>query len=394
MKSRQARLPEGWEMKKLGEMSKIMYGHTAKTSLDSNGVKYLRITDIQNGSVDWNSVPSCPQLDDNFRKYELKYGDIVFARTGATTGKSYLIKDPPKAVFASYLIRVQTDQKEILPEFLSMFFQSASYWNVIEAGISGSAQGGFNAKKLSSISIPIPPLPEQKQIVALLDQAFAAIDQAKANIEQNIANAKELFDSKKSDYFKRLAVENQLTPINEACEKIFAGGDKPKENFSKTPTKELNIPIIANAVKDNGLYGYTNLPKVTKPSITVAARGSGTGHTEFRDYPFVPIVRLIVLTPNTEIVNVEFLMHAIKNLTISRSGSAIPQLTVPMIKGYSIPIPPKEIQTEIVENLNRLEIELNQYKVTLERKISELTELKKSLLQKAFAGELTNPVPI
>src|SRR5690606_34436316 len=101
--------------------------------------------------------------------------------------------------------------------------------------------------------------------------------------------------------------------------------------------------------------------RVTKPSITVAARGSGTGHTEYRDYAFVPIVRLIVLTPNTDKINVEFLMHAIKNLTILRSGSAIPQLTVPMIKGYSIPIPEINKQLEIVEILNTLEIQLTEY---------------------------------
>jgi type I restriction enzyme S subunit len=222
-----------------------------------------------------------------------------------------------------------------------------------------------------------------------LDETFEQLAQAKDNIEKNIVNTKELFESKKEDYFNKLALENDLIPINEVCEKIFAGGDKPKENFSKTQTKELNIPIVANAVKDNGLYGYTNVAKVTKPSITVAARGSGTGHTEFRDYPFVPIVRLIVLTPKTEIVVVEFLMYAIKNLTISRSGSAIPQLTVPMIKGYSIPIPSKEIQSEIIENLNQLEIELEEYKSGLDKKILELLELKKSILQKAFIGELT-----
>jgi type I restriction enzyme S subunit len=237
--------------------------------------------------------------------------------------------------------------------------------------------------------IELPPLPEQKQIVAILDQAFTAIDQAKANIERNMVNAKELFQSKKEFLFDALSKECKVLPIESVCEQIFAGGDAPKENFSKEKTEEFSIPIIANAVKDNGLYGYTNAARVHKHSITVAARGSGTGHTEFRDYPFVPIVRLIVLTPDTTIINAEFLMHAIKNLIIERSGSAIPQLTVPMMKSYSIPVPDIDKQTDINKSLNQIELQLNEYKAKLTQKLSHLEELKKSILQKAFAGELT-----
>ncbi len=203
-------------------------------------------------------------------------------------------------------------------------------------------------------------------------------------------NAKELLDSKKEEFFSTLSNRYIPKPLIDACENIFAGGDAPKDNFSKEKTKEFPIPIIANAVKDNGLYGYTNKARVIKPSITVAARGSGTGHTEFRDYPFFPIVRLIVLTPNTDKINVEYLMYAIKNLTIQRSGSAIPQLTVPMIKGYSIPIPRLDEQLQIVKSLNELESQLNKYNSIKEQKLNEIQELKKSLLQKAFAGELTN----
>ncbi len=121
-------------------------------------------------------------------------------------------------------------------------------------------------------SILIPPLPEQKQIVTILDQTFEAIDQAKANLEKNIENAKELFDSKKEVLFEKLALEYEPRVITEACLKIFAGGDAPKNNYSKERTEEFNIPIIANAVKNNGLYGYTNEARVTKPSINYSSQ--------------------------------------------------------------------------------------------------------------------------
>ncbi len=184
-------------------MSKIMYGHTAKALHGIEGPKYLRITDIQDYSVDWTTVPNCPFLENSYEKYKLLVGDIVFASTGATTGKSFLIVNPPEAVFASYLIRVQVNSQVVDPNFLYLFFQSPKYWNQISAGISGSAQGGFNAKKLGELIVPIPPLSEQKRIVAILDQTFTAIDQAKANIEKNIENARELFQSKLNEVFSQ-----------------------------------------------------------------------------------------------------------------------------------------------------------------------------------------------
>ena len=158
-----------WERINLGDLSKIMYGHTSK--VDPNGnCKYLRITDIQDSKVNWDQVPSIKIDEKDFFKYNLNKGDIVFARTGATTGKSYLIKDNPNAVFASYLIRVQINNNNILPEFVYKFFSSREYWRVVKSGISGSAQGGFNASKLSELKIKFPKdIIVQKKVVQEID---------------------------------------------------------------------------------------------------------------------------------------------------------------------------------------------------------------------------------
>lgn len=256
-------------------------------------------------------------------------------------------------------------------------------------GNTGAVFNSINKSQIGNIQIPIPPLQEQKQIVAILDKAFTGIDQAKVNIEKNIENAKELFDSRMEELLDKLALEYIPQPITEACEKMFAGGDKPKEHFSKEKTDKYNIPIISNGEKNNGVFGFTIEAKVIKPSITISARGT-IGFTVYRDYPFVPIVRLIVLTPKKELIEPEYLMYAVKNLDILRSGSSIPQLTVPMIKSYSIPIPDIDRQAQIVLSLNELELQLKQYKSKLKRKLYEFEDLKKSILQKAFAGELTN----
>ena len=161
---------EDWEVKPLGEISAIRYGHTDKSNVDFRGPKFLRITDIQDGVVNWESVPRCnPMTEQDWAKYELRKGDIVFARTGATTGKSFLLSDVEDAVFASYLIRVRLHQLDAAP-FVALFFESPEYWAVVAEGTTGSAQGGFNAKKLSSLSIPLPPREVQAEVIMELSE--------------------------------------------------------------------------------------------------------------------------------------------------------------------------------------------------------------------------------
>ncbi|MEZ5406317.1 MAG: restriction endonuclease subunit S [Verrucomicrobiia bacterium] len=184
---------KGWVEKKLGDLSQINYGYTESASWEHVGPKFLRITDIQDNGVDWSSVPSCPIDASDFPKYKLADGDIVFARTGATTGKSYLVTEPPDAVFASYLIRMKLSTKELLPQFVNLFFQTPSYWDRIKAGVSGSAQGGFNATKLAELLISFPQSEkEQKQIVAKLEGLSEETERLAKIYEQKLSALEEL----------------------------------------------------------------------------------------------------------------------------------------------------------------------------------------------------------
>ena len=246
---------------------------------------------------------------------------------------------------------------------------------------------GINRNDVYSLDVLIPPLPEQKRIVKILDEAFEAIDKAKANAEKSLQNSRELFESYLNKVFANLGEDWKEKTIEEVCSEIFAGGDAPKDNFSKEKNAKFEIPIYANAVKDKGLYGFTDSARVISPSITISARGSGTGHTELRNEPFLPIVRLIVIIPNLSLVSLEFIKHSIDNLEILRSGSAIPQLTVPMMKDYKIPLPPLTEQKQIVEQLDKLSAETQKLVTINQKKIDDLGELKKSILQKAFGGE-------
>ncbi|GIZ09803.1 restriction endonuclease subunit S [Flavobacterium sp. UMI-01] len=195
---------EGWEEKKLGEISKINYGYTEKAVFENIGPKYLRITDLTEKGVNWESVPHCKISKDEIIKYELQKGDIVFARTGATTGKSYLFDDDVFSVFASYLIRLKVINKnEILPEFIYLFFQSGNYWKEINAGISGSAQGGFNASKLSDLKLSYPLDSNiQKKIVTDFDVVLSQTNLLITKYQHKLANLEELKKSILEKAFK------------------------------------------------------------------------------------------------------------------------------------------------------------------------------------------------
>ena len=163
-----------WDLSRLEDIAEsVVYGHTASAEYGESGTKFLRITDIQDGSVDWETVPTCECDLNGQAKYRLESGDIVFARTGATTGKIFLIIECPEgAIFASYLIRVRPG-KGVLSEYLAHYFCSPMYWEQISKSATGSAQPGVNASKLKKLQIPLPPLPKQKRIATFLDKLSA-----------------------------------------------------------------------------------------------------------------------------------------------------------------------------------------------------------------------------
>jgi len=183
-----------WKTVRLGDIAVINYGYTAKASFENIGPKFLRITDIKNDTVQWDNVPYCSINEADFKKHKLADGDIVFARTG-TTGKSYLVCEPPESVAASYLIRVRLNDPNTYAKFIYKYFNTSEYWAQVSSGISGSIQGGFNASKLSALLITIPTLSEQKRIVAILDEVFEEIDRAIGNTEKNLAALQELKQS-------------------------------------------------------------------------------------------------------------------------------------------------------------------------------------------------------
>lgn len=169
-------IPGNWWWCKLENItSNIHYGYTASAQEVGN-VKLLRITDIHENNVDWDSVPYCVISEDKLANYILKNRDIVMARTGGTIGKSYIINNlNKKAVFASYLIRI-IPLENINENYLKQFFESPLFWNQLRDNTKGTGQPNVNAKSLKNLLIPLPPLIEQDKIVTKTEKIFSEIN--------------------------------------------------------------------------------------------------------------------------------------------------------------------------------------------------------------------------
>ena len=200
-------VPENWEWTTIGEIaSSILYG-VSESAKEEGVYKLLRITDIQNNKVNWESVPFTDYDEKKAQAYLLEDGDILFARTGATVGKSYLVDNlNEQAIYASYLIRVQTPSV-ILPSYIKYFFESGFYWEQISLNSVGIGQPNVNGTTLAALTIPIPPYQEQIRIAEEAKRCLSIID----NLDFEKEGLSKCIDVTKSKILD-LAIHGKLVP--------------------------------------------------------------------------------------------------------------------------------------------------------------------------------------
>ncbi len=235
----------------------IDYGLTESAKTLPVGPKFLRITDIVDGHIDWATVPYCEIAEEEIEKYKIHHGDIVIARTGATTGCSIYVKNPPNAVFASYLVRYKV-KKEFDGQFVSYFLKSPDYWEYIR-GVLGdkSAQPNASASTIAQVKINYPPLPEQRAIAGILG---ALDDKIELNRRMN-----RTLESMARAVFRRWFVEGEeveswksgkFSEISNIIRDSVNPGQYPDETFNhysipgydekRFPVSELGSQIKSN----------------------------------------------------------------------------------------------------------------------------------------------------
>jgi type I restriction enzyme, S subunit len=212
--------------------------------------------------------------------------------------------------------------------------------------------------------IPVPPISAQTEIVRILD-TFTALT---AELTAELATRKKQYNYYLDKLLTFKEDEVEWKALGDVFN-IFAGGDVPKDALSEKESKQFNIPILSNGIGSKSLYGWTNIPKINKPSLTISARGT-IGWANYQEKPFYPVVRLLVLTPKIK-VNLKYTYYFMKYIEndykVPKSG--IPQLTKPMIKDKSIPIPPLKEQARIVEILDKFDALTNSITEGLPREI-------------------------
>ena len=169
-------IPDNWCWVRLGVIAQsIQYGYNAP-ALEKGAIKMVRISDIQNGHVVWDKVPFCNIDEKEINSYLLQKNDILFARTGGTVGKSFLVNDiPERAIYAGYLIRTRYGAM-LSSQYLKYFMESPLYWEQLASGIIATAQPNCNGTKLAKMLVPLPPLSEQKRIVEKVGLLMKEVD--------------------------------------------------------------------------------------------------------------------------------------------------------------------------------------------------------------------------
>jgi len=390
---------KGWEIKSLGDVCEFQNGFAFKSNkYKDTGLPVLRITNIQNENLETKKIVFFDPSDykENFDKYKVEYGDLVVAMSGATTGKIG-VNQTDTVFYLNQRVGKFIPRKNILKTYLFYFLST----NVEESlRISaGAAQPNLSTEQIKNFKIPIPPISEQQEIVSILDDAFESIERAKSNAEQNLKNAKELFNVYLHKYFTNKEDGWEEKSLKEVAE-YFNGLTYSPKNVSN----EGMIVLRSSNIQD-GKLDFKDIVRVeikVKEKIIVrdgdilmcsrngsqSLVGKTAAINNLSEVMTFGTFMMIIRSEYNPYLAWFFKSTAFKNQISSGENPMINQITRYMLDEISLSFPPVKIQNEIVSQLDSLSDEIKKIESIYQQKLNDLEELKKSILQKAFNGEL------
>lgn len=376
---------------KLGDICDVLGGKRIpkgeKLSETPTNHPYIRVVDFDGrGGVSTDHLKYVPdKIWNQIARYTISKDDVFLSIAGTIGVTGFVPNELDGANLTEnackLVLKINIDKK-----YLYYFTLSKSFRSQALAGIKQTAQPKLALTRIKDIRIPLPSLEEQRQVVARLNAAFEKIDRAIELTAKNLKFASDLLEHAIWNEF--YVLENPVT-LKDISRKIVAGGDvPPKNDRSSVETDRFTVPIYTNGEKNKGLYGYTSEARIREPSVTISARGT-IGYTVIRNEPFFPAIRLISVTPDTTKISLEYLYYALRNLSFWNTGSSIPQLTVPDMKNYILPLFSKEKQSRIVEKLNTYSVLSERLAGLYTQKLESLIAMKSSMLTQAFSqGEV------
>lgn len=386
-------MKQGWEIKKLGEVCKVIAGQSPEGKFynsDGKGLPFYQGKKEYGEKyigepTTWTTYTTKEaEADDILMSVRAPVGPINFSTQKICIGRGLA------AIRASKLI-----DKEFLFNFL------LKHENEI-IGNAGAVFNSINKAQIEAIEIPLPPLPEQQRIVSILDEAFAAIAKAKDNAEQNLRNAKELFDSYLQGVFEGIKENGQLTLLANYLDLITYGFTNPMPATDEGP-----YMVTAKNVK-GGIVDYetsrrtsqvafdtliTDKSRPKKGDVLLTKDGT-LGRLAVVEKANMCINQSVaLLRPNNQLDSYylkELLSSQFyQKLMIEQAGGAtIKHIYITRVDKMLVPVPPINQQQSIVQKLDALSAETKKLEAIYQQKINDLEEMKKSILQKAFSGEL------
>ena len=392
------KMKKNWPVKKLGEVCKTGAGGTPLKSrreyYDGGNIPWLLSGEVAQGEIRESKKFITQAGLDNSSAKVFPVNTVLVAMYGATAGQVGILRF--KAATNQAVCGIfPSDQ--FVPEFL--FYLLLSRKDELVSKAAGNAQPNISQLKIKATKIPTPPLEEQRRIVGILNEAFEGIATAKANAEKNLQNARALFDSHLNDVFSQKGKGWVETTLGTAAEvqsggtpsrqkKHYWSGDTPW--YSSGELNEIYTSDPERKITKEGL-GNSNAKLFPEGSLLIGMYDTAALKMSILDRDGTFNQAIAGVKPN-EKVDVEFVLHAINavkpKLLLERRGVRQKNLSLGKIKEIVIPLPILTEQRLVVEGLSKVMAETQRLAAIYERKVELLEELKKSLLQRAFNGEL------
>ena len=393
-------VPGNWCWVKVADISSVIVYGVSESAKSEGKFKLLRITDIQDNAVNWNTVPYTDYPESKSENYILQAGDILFARTGATVGKSYLVDDavPENAIYASYLIKVRVSNM-IIPQYVKYFFESGFYWEQIANNSVGVGQPNVNGSSLGNLWVPIPPIQEQRRIVDKLVSWCLMIDKLSVNQELITQQIEEL-----RNHILNLAISGKLVAQEPSDEPAIELLKRINPMFSPTHNrhyenkpflipdswlwvigKDLFLPM-KNCKPSGDYFKYIDIDSIDNQDCVIkcpkvlpvtAAPSRATRYTQVGDIlfsmvrPYLKNIAIVtegnciastgfyVCSPNEALFSkyCYYLMispYVINGLTQFMKGDNSPSINNAHISEWLYPLPPLNEQKRIVQAIDEI----------------------------------------
>ena len=381
-------IPEDWEVKSLSSISenKGEYGIGAKAVDYQKGKpRYLRITDIDDFGRLIEEHEYKTIAEEDFHSYILQENDLVFARTGNTTGKTYLYNSKDgELVFAGFLIKFSIDSKKASSEFVRQYCFTKRYWDWVNQSSTRSGQPGINSKQYGELILPLPPLPEQQRIAGILSTADNHIEKLDKIIEYYQLLKKGMMKKLltegightefKETEIGRIPKEWEVKPLGEIASICYGKNQKEIEDESG----------IYKILGTGGVMGKTNSYLWNQPSVLIGRKGT-INKPMYIDEPFWTVDTLFYTKINYGYSG-KWLYYYLNAIDLAKYNEAtgVPSLNSNTLSKIQIAVPTYSQQLEIEYVLSSLDSNIN----LLNDEKQDFIQLKKSLMEKLLTGKI------